>query len=219
MHNEESLLALSGIQHFAFCRRQWALIHLEQQWVENALTVEGNLMHHRAHDKEIKERRGDTIIARGLHVHSWALGLSGVCDVVEFHANNDGHPLVGEDGLWLPCPVEYKRGHSKRINADRLQLCAQAVCLEEMFGCDVSFGFLYYGSTHSREKVVFNEELRSTVAKIAQEMHSLYERQYTPKASYSSMCKSCSLLELCEPKISAKTSVNDYLLEHAKELL
>ena len=145
MYGEEEFLALSGIQHFAFCRRQWALIHLEQAWVDNVLTAEGDLMHCRAHDEGLREHRGNVIVVRGLAVHSRALGLSGKCDVVEFHRDGEGHPLAGEDGLWRGVPVEYKRGRSKTGDADRLQLAAQALCLEEMLGCDVPAGFLFYG--------------------------------------------------------------------------
>ena len=132
MYDEDEFLALSGIQHFAFCRRQWALIHIEQAWADNVLTAQGELMHKRAHDEELRERRGDTLVVRGLSVHSRALGLSGKCDVVEFRKNSHGHTLTGEDGLWRAVPVEYKRGSSKANDADRLQLCAQALCLEEM---------------------------------------------------------------------------------------
>ena len=123
----EDLLPLSGLQHFAFCRRQWALIHLEQQWQENLRTVEGGLLHRRAHDEAARERRGDTLILRGLQVVSHQLGLSGQCDVVEFHATPKGVPLQGEEGLWQPYPVGYKRGKPKSHQADELQLCAQAM--------------------------------------------------------------------------------------------
>lgn len=151
MYSEEEMLALSGIQHYSFCPRQWALIHVEQQWVDNVLTVEGGLVHKRAHDQGIREKRGDLITIRGLDVHSYSLGLRGQCDVVEFVSDDEGVSLAGEQGLWRVVPVEYKRGKSKRIDADRLQLCAQAFCLEEMFCCDVREAFLYYGSAHSRK--------------------------------------------------------------------
>ena len=137
MYSEEEFLSLSGVQHFAFCRRQWALIHIEQAWADNALTMQGSVMHDRAHDDEVREHRGDKVIVRGLRVHSAELGLSGVCDIVEFHRCATGHPLSGEDGLWRAVPIEYKRGKSKSGNEDRLQLCAQAACLEEMLGDDI----------------------------------------------------------------------------------
>ena len=142
---EEEFLPLSGLQHFAFCRRQWALIHLEQQWQENLRTIEGQLFHERAHDASLRERRGDTLVLRSLAVASPTLGLSGQCDVVEFRAAPEGVPLAGEEGRWLPFPVEYKRGRPKPHQADELQLCAQAMCLEEMLCCPVPEGALYYG--------------------------------------------------------------------------
>lgn len=148
MYAEDEYLALSGIQHYAFCPRQWALIHLEQQWSENVLTMQGNLMHERAHDEFSREKRGNMLIVRGLGVHSRNLGLSGKCDVVEFRRSSEGVPLAGEEGLWLPIPVEYKHGKAKRHEADRLQLCAQAMCLEEMLVCECG---LRICSTDKRE--------------------------------------------------------------------
>ena len=137
-YSEEDWLALSGIQHFSFCKRQWALIHIEQLWSENYLTTAGHLEHERAHDYAASESRGDMLIMRDLRVYSRALGITGACDVVEFHKSNDGVPLHGRDELWLPYPIEYKHGKSKTIDADRLQLCAEAMCLEEMLACDIS---------------------------------------------------------------------------------
>ena len=160
MYLDEEFLALSGIQHFAFCRRQWALIHIERRWQENSLTASGQMMHQRAHDEEIRERRGALLIVRGLFVRSSELGLSGVCDIVEFHQDERGVSLFGEDGAWMPVPIEYKRGKSKSGECDRLQVCAQAMCLEEMLGCDIASGFLFYKQTQSREPVAFTEELR-----------------------------------------------------------
>lgn len=215
---EEDYLALSGIQHFAFCRRQWALIHIEQMWGENLLTAEGSLMHRRAHDREIRERRENTLTVRGLYVRSHALMLSGVCDVVEFHADEAGHPISGEDGLWLPYPVEYKRGRSKACDADRLQLCAQAICLEEMFGREVLEGALYYGETHSRELVALDAGLREQVASISREMHALYQRRHTPKGKETRACRSCSLQEICQPKATSGGSALAYIESHLKEV-
>ena len=216
--DEEQYLALSGIQHFAFCRRQWALIHIEQQWNENFFTAEGSLMHKRAHDEGIREHRGNIITIRGLYVHSHALRISGVCDVVEFHANAAGHPLHGEQGLWLPYPIEYKRGKSKSSDVDRLQLCAQAICLEEMFGSDITEGALYYGETHSREIVPLDAKLRSQVSEICKEMHTLYQHKHTPKCKETKTCRSCSLKELCQPKTAYSRSVQSYLKSHLKEI-
>lgn len=138
-------MQLSGIQHFCFCRRQWALIHVENVWQENEHTVAGELLHARAHDADFAESRGDTYIQREVSFHSATLGVSGKCDVLEFHRCQDGIPLRNREGLWLPYPVEYKKGSSKLSDADRLQLCGQAMCLEEMLCCAIPEGALFYG--------------------------------------------------------------------------
>lgn len=208
---EEEFLPLSGLQHFAFCRRQWALIHLEQQWQENLRTIEGQLLHERAHDASLRERRGDTLVLRSLAVASPTLGLSGQCDVVEFRAAPEGVPLAGEEGRWLPFPVEYKRGRPKPHQADELQLCAQAMCLEEMLCYPVPEGALYYGETRRRTPVRFSPELRRQVQSAAEEMHQLFRRGHTPKARPGKFCGACSLKELCLPQLIRRESVSDYL--------
>lgn len=174
-------------------------------------------MHERAHNEEIREHRGNTIIVRGLRVHSRRIGLSGICDVVEFQQSDKGVPLYGENGLWTPMPIEYKRGKSKINDEDRLQLCAQVVCLEEMFSVDIPVGFLFYGETKSREKVDINDLLRKKIVSITQEMHQLYERKYTPKAKPFSGCRSCSLAEKCSPRLSCCSSVDQYIARMLKE--
>lgn len=214
MGPEETFLALSGIQHFAFCRRQWALIHLEQAWAENYLTATGRAMHQRAHDETSRERRGDLLIVRGLAVHSNRLRISGKCDVVEFRQDDDGCELAGEAGCWKAAPVEYKRGKSKSIDADRLQLCAQAMCLEEMLCSDIGVGYLFYGKTRSREMVRFSKDLRDAVADIVAEMHALFSRGHTPSPRPSKTCRSCSLLGVCLPSSLSKRSVARYMDEH-----
>lgn len=211
MEQKEEYLQLSGLQHFSFCRRQWALIHLENQWNENLRTVEGSLFHSRAHDEQQRERRGDTLILRGLPIVSHTLRLSGQCDVVEFHASPDGVPLRGEDGLWIPFPVEYKRGAPKENPADQLQLCAQAICLEEMLCCSVPEGALFYGETRRRTAVVFTEELREKVRLTAAEMHQMFRRGHTPKVKPTKSCNACSLKELCLPVLMRKKDVSEYL--------
>ena len=157
-YSEEDYLLLSGIQHFAFCRRQWALIHIENQWAENERTVDGIIMHEKAHSGDA-ESRGDAVIMRAVRVFSATLGVSGECDVVEFHRNADGISLNGHDGLWQPYPVEYKRGKPKEHNADEMQLCAQAMCLEEMLCCTIPCGALFYGEPRRRTEVEFTPEL------------------------------------------------------------
>lgn len=217
VNREEEFLQLSGLQHFAFCRRQWALIHIEKQWTENLRTVEGDLLHSRAHDEAQRERRGDVLTLRGLPVVSRALGISGQCDVVEFYLDDHGVSLRGEEGLWRAFPVEYKRGTSKTQGADELQLCAQAMCLEEMLCCPVLEGALFYGETRRRVAVAFTEELRDKVRSYLEEMHQLFQRGYTPKVKPSKSCNACSLKELCLPGLLRKQSVADYLSRAMEE--
>lgn len=211
IYQEEDFLLLSGLQHFAFCRRQWALIHIEQQWAENLRTTDGKILHEKAHDGSQRERRGDMLITRGLRIHSATLGVSGACDVVEFHLTSDGITLPGEEGLWQPYPVEYKRGTKKENDADRLQLCGQAMCLEEMLCCAIPEGALYYGETRRREVVAFTEKLREQVRSSLEEMHQLYKRAYTPKVKPTKSCNACSMKELCLPRLMKKRSVSEYL--------
>lgn len=208
---------LSGLQHFSFCRRQWALIHLEDLWGDNLRTVEGNLLHEKAHNAGAAEKRGDLLILRDLRIFSATLGVSGACDVVEFRADPAGVTLAGRAGLWQPYPVEYKRGHSKEIDADRLQLCGQGMCLEEMLCCEIPAGALFYGETRRREEVSFTPELRQTVRSMLEEMHSYAVRGYTPKVKPSKSCNACSLKALCLPALMRKTSVRSYLDSHLKE--
>ncbi len=211
-YDEDDYLQLSGIQHFCFCRRQWALIHIEQQWQENLRTVEGNILHERAHDKSISEKRGDAITVRGMAVSSSILGISGQCDVVEFHASPEGVPLSGRKGTWLPIPVEYKRGRPKEHDADRLQLCCQAMCLEEML-CFPSIvrGYLYYGETAHREEVVLNESLREEARRMLLEMHDLFKRQHTPLVKPHKGCSACSMKEICLPKLQKHHSASAWV--------
>ncbi len=211
MYGEEDYLMLSGIQHFAFCRRQWAMIHIEQQWAENYRTTAGELMHKKAHDDASFEKRGDLLIIRGMRISSRNLGLSGQCDVVEFHQDENGVSLFGYDGKWKPVPVEYKRGTPKENNADELQLCAQAMCLEEMLQVYVQDGYLYYGENRRRSHVDFTDSLREEVRNAAKEMHELFQRGYTPNVKPTKKCKACSLENLCLPKLQKTVKVRDYI--------
>lgn len=214
--DDSDYLPISGIQHFSFCRRQWALIHIERQWAENLLTAEGRLLHEHCHDESFNEKRRDLLITRGMRVVSHRLRLQGVCDVVEFHAVPDGVPINGHKGLWRPMPVEYKRGSSKEIDADRLQLCAQAMALEEMLVCDVPSGAIYYGRTHRRESVEFTPELRQMAQDMADEMNLYFARGYTPKVRTGKRCDSCSLNEACLPAINKRMDVEGYIRAHAE---
>ncbi len=200
IYSDEEMLQLAGLQHFAFCRRQWALIHIEHQWAENLYTTDGQIFHQRAHDVGSREMRGNILTIRGLSVVSHALGISGQCDVVEFHHDPAGVPIFGETGLWTPYPIEYKRGAPKENKSDILQLCAQAMCLEEMLCCQITDGALFYGETKHRLCVTFDEKLRLTVRSYLEEMHQLFHRGYTPKVKPSRACSACSLKEICIPE-------------------
>ncbi len=209
---EDDYLLLSGLQHFAFCRRQWALIHIEQQWSENFYTVDGSIMHERAHDPFFTEKRGERIVSRAVPVKSDRLRLAGECDVVEFFVDPGGVPLFGRDGLWQPCPVEYKRGSGGSENADSLQLCAQAICLEEMLCCRrIDTACLYYGELRRRVDIPLNGELRRTVEDMAKEMYDIYQRGYTPSAKKSKKCTFCSMKDICLPGMSKQQSAKAYL--------
>lgn len=211
MYSEEDYLMLSGIQHFAFCRRQWALIHIEQQWADNYRTTAGELMHKKAHDEGSFEKRGNLLIVRGLRISSRELGMSGQCDVVEFHQDENGVELFGYDGKWHPVPVEYKHGAPKENNADELQLCAQAICLEEMFQTNIPDGYLFYGENRRRSHIEFADSLREEVKKTANEMHAFFQRGYTPNVKPAKRCKACSLENLCVPKLQKAMKVREYI--------
>ena len=211
MYSEEDFLPLSGIQHFEFCRRQWALIQIEQQWADNHLTIAGDIMHETAHDNTKTEKRNDKIIMRGVAIKSRALGLSGICDIVEFIKNESGIQLSGYTDLWLPHLVEYKHGEPKQGDEDKVQLCAQAICLEEMLLCTIQNGDLYYGETKRRENVVFTKDLRTKTQQLADEMHDLYKKGYTPKVRPKKYCQSCSLNNICLPKLQKMQNVSQYI--------
>lgn len=208
---DDEVLQISGIQHYAFCPRQWALIHIEQQWADNVRTIGGDIMHDRAHGGPEKEMRGDILTIRGLRVFSHRLNISGTCDVVEFHKDPQGVSIHGTPGLWMPHPVEYKSGEPKTTDADRMQMCAQALCLEEMLVCSIPEGSLYYGTTHRRENVPLDAFLRNMTENAIREMHNLYSQGKTPKAHMNSGCNACSLKDICLPKLPKTLPVAEYI--------
>ena len=216
-YKEEDFLQLSGLQHFKFCRRRWALIHIENQWEENYRTIDGAILHQNAHDTEFQESRGDRFITRGVSIYSAELGVSGQCDVLEYHRGNTGIPIAGKDGLWQPFPVEYKRGKPREDTGDALQLCGQAMCLETMLCCDIPEGALYYGEIRRRERVAFTPELRTQVRQMLEQMHDLYQRGYTPKVKPTKSCNACSMKELCLPQLMKNRSVSAYLKSAMEE--
>lgn len=217
-YRPDELLPLSGLQHFLFCRRQWALIHVEQQWRENALTAEGRILHRRVDDPFFTEVRSGTVIARAVPVASYRLGLSGICDVVEFTRSAKGVGLPGREGRYLAAPVEYKRGKQKQEPSDEAQLCAQAMCLEDMLAIEIPEGFLYYAQTRRRVSVELNEDLRGLVRKAAEEMHGYFRRGYTPRVKPFKGCRSCSLAEVCLPALQENVlPASTYILRQVED--
>lgn len=207
MYTDEDLIPLSALQHLLFCPRQCALIHVEQLWAENIFTAQGRIMHERV-DQQHCESRGDVRSEYGMPLRSLRLGLIGKADVVEFHR---------EGKAWRPFPVEHKRGKPKTHNADKVQLCAQALCLEEMLGTDISCGALFYGKTRRRLDVTFDNLLRQETCVLAEKLHALIDSGKTPQAVYTAQCDSCSLFEQCLPKaVTQKRSVRRYLQEEAQ---
>lgn len=215
--NREAEATLSALQHFAYCRRQWGLIFVERQWAENARTAEGQVFHQTAHHGPESETRGDLLILRGLRVASPALRLGGICDVVEFHRSPSGVPLMGREGLWLPYPVEYKKGSDQTRESDEVQLCGQALCLEDMLCCQIPEGSLFYGETRRRTRVAFDEPLRQRTLSLLQEMLGHMARGHTPAAKPHKGCNACSLRDICLPKLSRTSSVADYVHARAAE--
>ncbi|MBK5291616.1 MAG: CRISPR-associated protein Cas4 [Acidobacteriia bacterium] len=218
MYTEDDLLPISGLQHLQFCERQWGLIHIEQQWEENRLTAEGRILHDRVHEAGTESRPG-IIVARGLRLRSLRLGLTGQADVVEFHGGETGVELPGRKGRWRPFPVEYKRGRPKADSCDRVQLCAQALCLEETFGAMIESGALFYGASRRRTDVRFDAVLRKRTEDIAQRMHELYSAGVTPHAVYAKKCENCSLYNRCLPRMASKrATVERYMAGALKDL-
>ncbi|ARN56661.1 CRISPR-associated protein Cas4 [Sedimentisphaera salicampi] len=203
-YSEEQFLQLSGLQHYQFCKRQWGLIHIELLWAENFLTASGNLLHSRVHKRDT-EMRGGVLMSRGLRLHSYKLGLAGQADIVQFERSDSSNDkltcdLPAFEGRWKPCPVEFKHGKPKISACDRIQLCAQAVCLEEMLEVQIDLGQIFYGKTRRREDVEFTEQLRDKTAALANEIHKVFDLGVVPKVTPGPKCKSCSLRELCLPK-------------------
>lgn len=202
-YTEDDFIMVSALAHYSYCRRRCALVHIEQFWTENIFTAEGRIMHEKVHD-EGNESRGAVRIARGVPLRSLRLGLVGVADVVELQ-------LVGK-GIWQPFPVEYKRGKPKLDHSDMIQLCAQAMCLEEMLSASIPAGALFYGRTRRRFNVNFDENLRRETEEIANATHQLIASGVTPAVGYSKRCENCSLIGECMPKNTRKhSSVRNYI--------
>ncbi len=212
MYDESDFIALSALQHFVYCPRQCALIHIEQVWAENSYTAEGREMHERVDDGETSYRPG-VRTTRSVTLRSAMLGASGIADVVEWHKRN---------GCEEPFPIEYKRGRQKKHDADKVQLCAQAICLEEMLGIAIPSGALFYGQTKRRFDVVFDKALREKTAATAEFVHELFRNGITPLPEPGPKCKQCSLQELCLPEVvvhsrSSKNYVHKLLRELSED--
>lgn len=190
---------------------------MERQWAENARTAEGHVFHETAHHGPESEARGDLLILRGLRVASPTLRLGGVCDVVELHRSPSGVSLEGREGLWLPYPVEYKKGSDQTKESDEVQLCGQALCLEEMLCCQIPEGSLFYGETRRRTRVAFDGTLRQRTLDLLHELLGYMDRGYTPGAKLHKGCNACSLRDICLPKLSRAPSVADYIHDRAGE--
>lgn len=212
MNPEDELVPISALQHYAFCPRQCGLIHVETVWADNVHTAQGRVLHQRTHEASGESRR-DVRVARGLRLRSLALGIAGVADVVEFHRvrqkpDSPGDlshacPLPGRAGLWTPLPVEYKKGKPKRNPCDRIQLCAQAICLEEMLHCIVPSGALFYGKTRRRTDVSFDVPLRRRTVETARQVRQMIRDNDLPPACPATRCRACSLKDLCLPEKTA----------------
>jgi len=212
-NEEEELLPLSGIQHLAFCERQWGLIHIEQEWKENLSTAEGRLLHQRVDDPYFIETRGDVKTVRSVPLYSSVLGLYGVADVIELHKEEEF------EGHLQYSIVEYKRGKPKTDDRDEVQLCAQAICLEEMLNIELGYGYMFYDKIKHRYKIEFSDILRKRVKSLSEQMHALYSEGKTPPPVKGKKCKNCSMKEVCLPGLGKKSKkVKNYLEEMYKEM-
>lgn len=214
-YQEEDYLMLSGLQHFYFCKRQWALIHIEQQWADNAATMEGNYLHEKADDPFLIETRNHMFLSRAVPLSSKELGLSGIADVIEFHQSEYGIPVPNRKGLWTPLVVEYKRGKPKKDMRDIVQLTAQVLCLEEQYQILIEQADMFYHMTNKRQKIKITEALKEEVKQLAEEMHKYYRNGKTPPAIENKHCKNCSLYDLCQPSLmKQKRNVKNYISTH-----
>lgn len=212
----EDYLMISGIQHFIFCRRQWALIHIEQQWGENYFTIDGQIKHEKV-DSSVEELKKDVRIFRSIPIVSHKLKMYGKCDVVELKPDEDGFYFSKYNKKYKAFPVEYKRGKPKTDESDIMQLLAQAMCLEEMLGLDIEEGACFYFETRRRLPVVFTPALRGKLTRIVEEMNNYYSRKYTPRVKKTAKCKSCSLKNLCLPELEGTIPVAEYMEKRFRE--
>ncbi|MCC8118620.1 MAG: CRISPR-associated protein Cas4 [Bacteroidales bacterium] len=218
-YTDDDMLMLSGIQHFVFCPRQWALIDIEQTWADNGLTTEGRILHHNVDNPAYRQLNKGCITLRGLHVSSYRLGLYGITDAIELLPTQEDkfitHPRY--PGKFIPYPVEYKRGHQKTDDCDIMQLVAQVMCLEEMFSITLKEGALFYWEVRRRERILIDDNLKDQALFYANEMHRIFKSGILPQAEISKKCRKCSLLEQCQPEIFSLQTVNSYLVKNLYE--
>lgn len=213
-YDEDDMLMLSGIQHFAFCPRQWALIHIEQQWEENRLTTEGRIQHEHVDDPFYRAKVGDYVILRHLSIASKELGLYGITDAVELHPSTIAEDAIQHPrypGYWKPFPIEYKHGHAKPDERDVVQLVAQAMCLEEQYNIQIPFGAIFYWETNRRETIHITDQKKEMTRQYAQEMHKIFATGIIPAAELKSHCRQCSLNNICLPNVQKQAKVETYL--------
>lgn len=216
-NESDNYLLISGIQHFIYCRRQWALIHIEQLWSENYFTIDGQIKHIKVDNTDSMELKNDIRIIRSMPVTSQKLKIQGKCDVVELKPDNDGFYFSKYDKKYKVYPIEYKRGKPKLDDSDIMQLLAQAMCLEEMLGLTIEEGACFYFETRRRQQIIFTEDLRNRLTSIIEEMNNYYSRKYTPEVKKSQKCKSCSLKDLCLPELDGTMSVSKYIEKRLNE--
>ena len=217
MYDDDDLLPISSLQHLAFCERQWALIHMEGEWQENVLTVEGRQLHEYVHEQGASSRDGVRSV-RGLRLRSHMFGLYGVADLVEFHPDQSGVPVPGLRGTYAAYPVEYKRGRKRFDRADEIQLCAQAVCLEEMLAGAVPEGAVFYGQPRRRAVVAISGDLRDELTRLGERARMLLTQRAVPAANVGGHCKSCSLSAQCMPGLVSGDRSAAYVAGLRREL-
>lgn len=216
-YQEEDYLMLSGIQHFYYCKRQWCLIHVEQQWADNRWTAEGHLVHEKADNPYIKERRKNKFISRAIPVSSSSLGFSGTLDVVEFTKDDNGIQVPSKKDKWSPVVVEFKRGKNKKDLRDIVQLVAQVICLEEKFNIKIPTSYLYYNQTNDKVEVQITKELREEVQELSDEMHYLFANGITLGPEYCKCDKGCSLSDISMPSLAKRSeNIDNYLKNHTE---
>ena len=215
MYNEDEMLMLSGIQHYMFCPRQWALIHIEKQWDDNRFTAEGKILHENVDNPFYRQKNGRIVTLRSVHIASASLGLYGMTDALELtpadNAESDTIEHPDYPGRWRILPVEYKRGTVKRNEVDEVQLAAQCICLEEMYGVNIRQGALFYWKDRHQDLVSIDAHLRTLTAELASQMHGIFASGKTPAIEKRPHCKNCSLKDLCMVELSGCGSAEKYL--------